>query len=108
RIPGLQVEGAADSPLIHTRLTPEALVRMRRSGGTWTKEDIDRVLGEMAEEAQKDGILLTPATYVDEHERILPNPSIRICVSCTHTRKEIEKCAHAIKSAVSRVTSKKR
>ncbi|KAJ2777178.1 serine palmitoyltransferase component [Coemansia javaensis] len=108
RIPNLQVDGAATSPLIHIRLAPEALVRMRRTGGTWTKEDIDRVLIEMTEEAQKDGVLLTRATYVDEHERILPNPSIRICVSAAHTRKEIEKCASAVKSAVSRVTSKKR
>ncbi|KAJ1732872.1 serine palmitoyltransferase component [Coemansia biformis] len=108
RIPGLQVDGSEESPLIHIRLTPEAMVRMRRSGGAWTKNDIDRVLIEVTEEAQKDGVLLTRATYVDEHERILPNSSIRISVSCAHTRKEVEKCAHAIKSAVSRVTSKRR
>ncbi|KAJ2170967.1 serine palmitoyltransferase component, partial [Coemansia sp. RSA 532] len=84
------------------------LVRMKRSGGTWTKTDIDRVLIELSEEALKDGVLLMRATYVDEHERLLPNSSIRICVSSAHTRKEIEKCAHAIKSAVSRITSKKR
>ncbi|KAI7831921.1 serine palmitoyltransferase [Kickxella alabastrina] len=108
RIPGLQVDGDPESPLIHIRLTPETLVRMKRSGGAWTKTDIDRVLAELVEEAQKDGVLLTPAKYVDEHERLLPNSSIRICVSSAHTRKEIEKCAHAVKSAVSRITSKKR
>ncbi|KAJ2077221.1 serine palmitoyltransferase component [Coemansia sp. RSA 988] len=108
RIPGLQIDGAADSPLIHIRLAPDTLVRMKRSGGAWTKTDIDRVLTEVAEEAQKDGVLLTRAMYVDDHERILPNSSIRICVSSAHTRKEVEKCAHAVKSAVSRVTSKKR
>ncbi|KAJ2343833.1 serine palmitoyltransferase component [Coemansia erecta] len=108
RIPGLQVDGAAESPLIHIRLSPETLVRMKRSGGTWTKTDIDRVLIELSDEALKDGVLLMRATYVDEHERLLPNSSIRICVSSAHTRKEIEKCAHAIKSAVNRVTSKKR
>ncbi|KAJ1758505.1 serine palmitoyltransferase component [Coemansia sp. RSA 2523] len=108
RIPGLQVDGVAESPLIHIRLSPETLVRMKRSGGTWTKTDIDRVLIELSEEALKDGVLLMRATYVDEHERLLPNSSIRICVSSAHTRKEIEKCAHAIKSAVSRITSKKR
>ncbi|KAJ2056536.1 serine palmitoyltransferase component [Coemansia sp. S146] len=108
RIPGLQVEGALESPLMHIRLTPETLVRMKRSGGAWTKTDIDRVLAELVEEAQKDGVFLTRAMYVDEHERLLPNSSIRICVSCAHTRKDIEKCAHAIKNAVSRVTSKKR
>ncbi|PIA18465.1 PLP-dependent transferase [Coemansia reversa NRRL 1564] len=108
RIPGLQIDGAADSPLIHIRLAPDALVRMKRSGGAWTKTDIDRVLTDVAEEAQKDGVLLTRAMYVDDHERILPNSSIRICVSSAHTRKEVEKCAHAVKSAVSRITSKKR
>ncbi|KAJ1864100.1 serine palmitoyltransferase component [Coemansia sp. RSA 2703] len=108
RIPGLQVEGHNDSPLIHIRLTPETLVRMKRSGGAWTNTDIDRVLIELTEEVQKDGVLLTPSRYVDEHERLLPNSSIRICVSSAHTRKEIEKCAHAVKSAVSRITSKKR
>ncbi|KAJ2669126.1 serine palmitoyltransferase component [Coemansia spiralis] len=108
RIPGLQVDGALESPLIHVRLSPEALVRMKRSGGAWTKTDIDRVLTELTDEAQKDGVLLTRAMYVDEHERLLPNSSIRICVSSAHTRKEIEKCAHAVKSAVSRITSKKR
>ncbi|KAJ1889508.1 serine palmitoyltransferase component, partial [Kickxella alabastrina] len=102
------VDGDPESPLIHIRLTPETLVRMKRSGGAWTKIDIDRVLAELVEEAQKDGVLLTPAKYVDEHERLLPNSSIRICVSSAHTRKEIEKCAHAVKSAVSRITSKKR
>ncbi|KAJ2007510.1 serine palmitoyltransferase component [Coemansia sp. S85] len=81
---------------------------MKRSGGAWTKTDIDRVLAELVEEAQKDGVFLTRAMYVDEHERLLPNSSIRLCVSCSHTRKDIEKCAHAIKNAVSRVTSKKR
>ncbi|KAJ2448571.1 serine palmitoyltransferase component [Coemansia sp. RSA 2336] len=108
RIPGLQVDGAAESPLIHIRLSPDALVRMKRTGGTWTKTDIDRVLIELSEEALKDGVLLMRATYVEEHERLLPNSSIRICVSSGHSRKDIEKCAHAIKSAVSRITSKKR
>ncbi|KAJ2156551.1 serine palmitoyltransferase component [Coemansia sp. RSA 552] len=108
RIPGLQVDGAPESPIVHIRLSPETLVRMKRSGGTWTKTDIDRVLTEVADEALKDGVLLTRATYVDEHEHLLPNSSIRVCVSCAHTRKEVEKCAHAVKSAISRVTSKKR
>ncbi|KAJ2718834.1 serine palmitoyltransferase component [Coemansia sp. Benny D115] len=108
RIPGLQVDGDQESPLVHIRLTPETLVKMKRSGGAWTKTDIDRVLTELADEAQKDGVLLTRAMYVDEHERLLPNSSIRICVSAAHTRKDIEKCAHAVKSAISRVTSKKR
>ncbi|KAI8318428.1 serine palmitoyltransferase [Martensiomyces pterosporus] len=108
RVPGLQVDGSSESPVVHIRLTPETLVRMKRSGGAWTKTDIDRVLTELTDEAQKDGVLLTRAMYVDEHERLMPNSSIRICVSSAHSRKEIEKCAHAVKSAVSRVTSKKR
>ncbi|KAJ2672191.1 serine palmitoyltransferase component, partial [Coemansia sp. RSA 1285] len=108
RIAGLQVDGAPDSPIIHVRLSPDTLVRMKRSGGAWTKTDIDRVLNELSDEALKDGVLLLPAKYVDDHEHILPNSSIRICVSTAHTRKEIEKCAHAVKSAVSRITSKKR
>ncbi|KAJ1813804.1 serine palmitoyltransferase component [Coemansia sp. RSA 2598] len=108
RIPGLQVDGDSESPLIHIRLTPETLVRMKRFGGAWTNDDIKRVLIELSDESQKDGVLFTMSQYVDEHERLLPNPSIRICVSAAHTRKEIEKCAHAVKSAVSRITSKKR
>ncbi|KAJ2656448.1 serine palmitoyltransferase component [Coemansia sp. RSA 1200] len=108
RISGLQVDGAPDSPIIHVRLSPDTLVRMKRSGGAWTKTDIDRVLNELSDEALKDGVLLLPAKYVDDHEHILPNSSIRICVSTAHTRKEIEKCAHAVKTAVSRVASKKR
>ncbi|KAJ1960941.1 serine palmitoyltransferase component [Dipsacomyces acuminosporus] len=108
RIPGLQIDGSSESPIVHIRLTPETLVRMKRSGGAWTKTDIDRVLTELSDEAQKDGVLLTRAMYVDEHERLMPNSSVRICVSSAHTRKEVEKCAHAVKSAVSRVTSKKR
>ncbi|KAJ1661909.1 serine palmitoyltransferase component [Coemansia sp. RSA 1813] len=108
RITGLQIDGASDSPIIHIRLSPDALVRMKRSGGAWTKTDMDRVLNELSDEALKDGVLLIPAKYVDDHEHILPNSSIRICVSGAHTRKEIEKCAHAVKSAVNRVASRKR
>ncbi|KAJ2475015.1 serine palmitoyltransferase component [Coemansia sp. RSA 2131] len=89
-IPGLQVDGVAESLLIHIHLSLEMLVHMKHLGGMWTKADIDHVLIVLSEEALKDSMLLMHATYVDEHECLLPNSSICICVSSAHMHKEIK------------------
>ncbi|KAJ1913506.1 serine palmitoyltransferase component [Mycoemilia scoparia] len=106
KISGINVEGHQESPIIHVSISPTALTK-RKSNGEWTRGDVENALQDLVDEALKNGVLLTRAQYVDDHEHLLPNPSIRICVSAQHSEKDIAKCAKVISNAVQRVTKKK-
>ena len=106
KISGINVEGDLISPIIHISLAPTTLTK-RKSNGEWTREDVEIALQDLVDEALKGGLLLTRAQYVDEYEHLLPNPSIRLCVSALHSDKDIAKCVKVIGSAVQRVTKRK-
>jgi serine palmitoyltransferase len=56
----------------------------------------------------KDGLLITRAKYVENQEMFLPRPSIRISMSATHARKDVEKAAQAIKASFVKAISKRK
>jgi serine palmitoyltransferase len=51
----------------------------------------------------KDGILITRAKYIQDQEHKVPNPSIRICVSGGHSKKDVEKAGLVIRECVKKV-----
>jgi hypothetical protein len=52
---------------------------------------------------QKHHILLTRAKYLEEQEMRAPKPSIRLCISATMQREELQKAAHSLKDVVNRI-----
>jgi serine palmitoyltransferase len=52
--------------------------------------------------------MITRAKYVDHQEMFLPRPSIRIAVSASHNRKEIERAAQAVKAGFVKAASKRK
>lgn len=50
-------------------------------------------------QALQQNIVLTVARYLDNEELFLPEPSIRIAISCDLTAAEIETCVEAIRTA---------
>ncbi|KAJ3118964.1 serine palmitoyltransferase component [Phlyctochytrium bullatum] len=90
---GIVVAGSAASPFFHIRL------RTRKD----KREDEEKILQEVVDQCMKDGVLLTRAKYVIGQEPFLPDPSIRVCASAAHTKKETEKAAGVIRDALKKV-----
>lgn len=98
--------------MIHLHLTPTAL----KGSTKHSREDYEKVLQDIVDEALHNGILLTRAMKVWTQEMLardpktasLLQPSIRICVSAALSKKECEKSANVIKNAVQKVLGKKR
>jgi serine palmitoyltransferase len=51
----------------------------------------------------KEGVVFTRSKYVVEQEHAAPPPSLRICVSAAHSKKEVERAIYVLKEAVRRV-----
>jgi len=54
-----------------------------------------------------NGILLTRAKYAHEQELFSIEPSIRVCISASFTKKEMEKTASIVECAVTKVLKSK-
>lgn len=99
------------SPVIHLHLAPKALKNSSNS-----RDDHQAALQDIVDEALANGVLLTRAMKVwnqealmrDQHAAGLLQPSIRLCVSAGLTKKECEKSAAVIRSAVNKVIGRKR
>ncbi|KAJ3333146.1 serine palmitoyltransferase component [Blyttiomyces sp. JEL0837] len=89
-LPGMVVNGDEGAPFIHLQL------RSRLSN----REEEERVLQDVVDQAMKDGVLIVRAKYAVGQETHLPNPSIRVAASAGHTKKEAEKAASIIKEAI--------
>ncbi|RKO85134.1 pyridoxal phosphate-dependent transferase [Blyttiomyces helicus] len=86
-------DGAPQAPFVHVRLaTPLA-----------DREEEERALQEVVDEAARNGVLLTRAKYVWSEELNPPRPSIRITVSAALSKKETEKAATVVKEAIKKV-----
>ncbi|CAB4418373.1 unnamed protein product [Rhizophagus irregularis] len=85
-----------DSPVIHLRID-EGIVRVGDI------EDKEKCLQDIVDEAMNNGVLLTRAKYNRTQELFSIEPSIRICISASFNKKEIEKTASVIKSAATKV-----
>ncbi|KAJ3280427.1 serine palmitoyltransferase component [Borealophlyctis nickersoniae] len=83
-----------DTPIIHIRL------RHRSEAG---REDEEKVLQDIVDEAARGGVLVARAKYVVDQERNPPPPSIRVLATAAHTKKEAEKAAGVVRDAVRKV-----
>ncbi|KAF8934871.1 serine palmitoyltransferase component [Dissophora ornata] len=101
----IELSSAAESPVLHLRFPQAAL----STAGIQTRDDEKLLLQEIVDEvAIKDGLLITRAKYVEQQELYLPRPSIRISICATHTKKEVEKAAQAIKAAFGKALSRRK
>ncbi|KAG0370694.1 pyridoxal phosphate-dependent transferase [Gamsiella multidivaricata] len=101
----IELSSAAGSPILHLRFPQAALA----ATGVSTRDDEKLLLQEIVDEvAIKDSILITRAKYVEHQELHLPRPSIRISICATHTKKEVEKAAQAIKTAFGKALSRRK
>ncbi|KAG0038868.1 serine palmitoyltransferase component [Podila clonocystis] len=91
----IELSSMPGSPILHLRIPLQAL-----AAGISTRDGETLLLQEIVDEvAVKDGLLITRAKYVETQELHLPRPSIRISISASHSKKDTERAAQAIKSA---------
>ncbi|KAF9434538.1 serine palmitoyltransferase component [Entomortierella beljakovae] len=101
----IEMTSSNTSPVQHLRFPRSALSTAK----VLTRDDEKLLLQEVVDEvATKDGLLITRAKYVEHQELHLPNPSIRISICATHTKKEVEKAAQAIKAAFGRALARRK
>ncbi|TPX59515.1 hypothetical protein PhCBS80983_g02383 [Powellomyces hirtus] len=97
----VDIGGDVESPVIHLRLIHTSHFENRA--------DQDRTLQEVVDEIIRNGVLVTRAKHVTDHEVINePQPSIRIAVSAAHTKKEVEKAATVVAAALKKVLKARR
>ncbi|KAI9013746.1 pyridoxal phosphate-dependent transferase [Phycomyces nitens] len=68
--------------------------------------DQERLLQDVVDECAVQGVLVTRAKYVHDQEKSCPRPSIKIHVTIGLTKKENEKAAGVVKSAITKVFGK--
>lgn len=98
----IHVPSDALSPLIHIQLAGEDPTDL---------EGIDaqeRLLQDVVDEALLNGVLLTRTRRLRGQETFEARPSLKICVCASLTKKEIEKSAGVVKSALIKVLGKRR
>ncbi|CAG8742012.1 44062_t:CDS:10 [Gigaspora margarita] len=93
------VDGFADSPVFHLRLIKDIKAN--------SIEEKEKLLQEIVDDAMNNGVILTRAKYVFAQEMFGIEPSIRICISASFSKKEIEKAAAITKSAITKVLKNK-
>ncbi|KAF9214162.1 serine palmitoyltransferase component [Podila verticillata] len=99
----IELSSIPGSPILHLRIPPQALVT-----AISTRDDEKLLLQEIVDEVVKDGVLITRAKYVETQELHLPRPSIRISISASHTKRDTEKAAQAIKTAFVNALNKRK
>ncbi|ORX89023.1 PLP-dependent transferase [Basidiobolus meristosporus CBS 931.73] len=101
-IPAISLGETSDaSPILHIRIHNDVVDKLDLS-----PKDQEKKLQEIVHEVNRDGFLITRAMYVPDQELFLPKPSIRICISAAHTKREVEKAANSIRAAVHKVLGK--
>ncbi|KAI8333740.1 pyridoxal phosphate-dependent transferase [Chlamydoabsidia padenii] len=90
-------------PFFHIRIKPFVLTNR----GVTKREDEERWLQEVVDECASQGVLVTRAKYVNDQERALPRPSIKIHLTAGLSKKENDKAATIVKSALTKILSGK-
>lgn len=104
----LTAAAIATVPFFHVRIKPSFLAARSASNGiAITREEEERALQDVVDECASQGVLVTRAKYVNDQERVLPRPSIKIHVTAGLTKKENDKAAGIVKSALTKVLSGK-
>ncbi|KAL5021129.1 hypothetical protein ScPMuIL_000284 [Solemya velum] len=89
QVEGMKLMGVPISPLKHLQL-----------GEPGGDRDMDtRTLQKIVDEVQTLGVAMTLARYLEKEEHCLPQPSIRIAVSCKLTDTEIKNVIECTKKA---------
>eukprot|EP00808_Paulinella_micropora_P010568 g68611.t1 len=95
---GVTLVGGPDlvSPLLHLRLTKPLA----------DGKDEQEILRAVADIVDRAGILVAVSEYIPAH-RNPPRPSIKLFVSCSHTKDELKQVTHALRGAFSQVLGHK-
>lgn len=91
--------------IIHIPSHPtSALVHIFLLNPPATMEFEERMLQEVVDEClNKHDVLITRARRLRGQEAFEPEPSLKVCVSGAMSRKEVERCAKALKEALVKV-----
>ncbi|KAG0179001.1 serine palmitoyltransferase component, partial [Apophysomyces sp. BC1034] len=95
------------APFFHIRAKESFLKSRTRDGETQVeREDEERLLQDVVDECANQGVLITRAKYVYEQERKCPRSSLKISVTIGLTKKENDKAAGVVKTAIAKVFNK--
>lgn len=95
------------APFFHIRAKPAFLgSRLLDNEAELARDNEEYLLQDLVDECAYQGVLVTRAKYVIDQERACPRPSIKISVTIGLTKKENEKAAGIVKSAIIKVFSK--
>lgn len=96
-----------NAPFFHIRVKDTYLrLHLQDNETKVSREAEERLLQDVVDECAYQGVLVTRAKYVYEQELRCPKPSIKISVTIGLTKKENEKAANVVKSAIVKVFSK--
>ncbi|KAJ3162630.1 serine palmitoyltransferase component [Geranomyces michiganensis] len=115
----VDIEGEEFSPVVHIRLLGDVGGALRSGFTTASiaaaaaaaaRAEEERVLQDVVDEVLRNGVLVTRAKYVADHDAVIarPRPSIRIALSAAHSRKEVEKAASVVAAAMKKVLKVRR
>eukprot|EP00294_Goniomonas_avonlea_P003353 CAMPEP_0114557244 /NCGR_PEP_ID=MMETSP0114-20121206/9726_1 /TAXON_ID=31324 /ORGANISM="Goniomonas sp, Strain m" /LENGTH=496 /DNA_ID=CAMNT_0001742517 /DNA_START=18 /DNA_END=1505 /DNA_ORIENTATION=+ len=90
----LFVTGNEASPMLHLRLAEG-----RQTGN---RDEDEEILHQITDRCRELGVAVTVTAYTPL-QRTLPPPSIRVCVSASHTKEQLRAAAAAIVQAVTSV-----
>lgn len=95
------------SPFFHIRVKDSYLnAHLQDNEDKVSRETEERLLQDVVDECASQGVLLTRAKYVYEQEQNCPKPSIKLSVTIGLNKKENDKAANTVKSAIVKVFGK--
>lgn len=95
------------SPFFHIRINEAYLeAHTLDNEDSVSREAEERLLQDVVDECAYQGILVTRSKYVYDQEQNCPKPSIKISVTTGLTKKENDKAASIVKSAIVKVFGK--
>ncbi|OBZ82580.1 Serine palmitoyltransferase 1 [Choanephora cucurbitarum] len=95
------------SPFFHIRIKESYLqTHTQDNEDQVSREAEERLLQEVVDECAYQGVLITRAKYVYEQELHCPRPSIKISVTTGLSKKENDKAANVVKTAIVKIFSK--
>ncbi|KAG4305063.1 hypothetical protein PORY_001233 [Pneumocystis oryctolagi] len=99
----IDISSHKDSPIIIFRIKRELSDKY-----CWSFDEIMKVLQEIVDESLNNGVLITRVKKINSQETWKFDPSIRVCINIGLSKKEIEKSAIIVKSAVTKILKSKK
>ncbi|KAI9485518.1 MAG: pyridoxal phosphate-dependent transferase [Benjaminiella poitrasii] len=98
------------APFFHVRAKPSflqsRLLENEEDSNEVSREAQEYLWQDVVDECANQGVLISRAKYVVDQERDCPRPGIKISVTIGLTKKENEKAANVVKSAIVKVFTK--